>query len=241
MTRKELYDNWVDRVCRFLEETGPTLGPGGRCCGTFQSAPVLDKSPEVVFLGYNPHEDYGYVPVDRTRFYEGNPEFYKSREKWPIWKNLYGALKYVGYLTPVTDGNFIFFNAAYFGSSDISKFKKIPGAAEATDMCLDFTEEVIHMIFKPKCIVCFSIPECFDRLDVKFHFDRVETVVPEFDGEKMHYVSTKKVKRGLWLSRNGQDGIPIFGIPHPSLPISYDDWGAIATWLKNETISLGVH
>ena len=41
MTRKELYDNWVDRVCRFLEETGPGIGHGGKCCGTFQSAPVL--------------------------------------------------------------------------------------------------------------------------------------------------------------------------------------------------------
>ena len=70
MTRKELYDNWVERVCHFLEETGPKLGKGGRCCSTFQSAPVLDKSPDVVFLGYNPHEDYGYVPVDRERFYK---------------------------------------------------------------------------------------------------------------------------------------------------------------------------
>ena len=88
MTRKELYDNWVDRVCRFLQETGPKLGDGGRCCGTFQSAPVLDKSPDVVFLGYNPHEKYGYVPVDKDRFYKGNPDFYASRDKWRIWKKL---------------------------------------------------------------------------------------------------------------------------------------------------------
>ena len=114
MTRKELYDNWVERVCLFLEETGPKLGPGGRCCGTFQSAPVLDKSPDVAFLGFNPHEDYGYVPVDRKRFYEGNPEFYVSREKWAIWRKLYNALKYVKYLTPVTGREFRVFQCRIF-------------------------------------------------------------------------------------------------------------------------------
>lgn len=240
MTRKELYDNWVERVCSFLEETGPKLGPGGRCCGTFQSAPVLDKSPEVVFLGYNPHENYGYVPVDRTRFYEGNPDFYTSRNKWKIWSKLYGALNYVKYLTPVTDGNYVFFNAVYFGSKDIAAFRSIPGAADAIDRCLDFTDEVIHEIFKPKCVVCFSVPDCFDRLDSKFHFAGVEKIIPEFDGEKTHYVSTKAVKRGLWCSQPKQDAIPVLGIPHPSQAISNDDWGAIATWLKEEMQSFRI-
>lgn len=241
MTRKELYDGWVSRVCAFLEETGPALGPGGRCCGTFQSAPVLDKSPDVVFLGYNPHEDYGYVPVDRDRFYNGNQEFYKSRDRWAIWKRLYGALDYVKYTKPVTDGNFVFFNAVYFGSQNMSQFLRIPGAGQAVERCLDFTEEVIHEIFQPKCVVCFSVRECFDRLDGRYHFNCVESLFSEFDGENTHHVSTKSVKRGLWMpSRGGHGAIPVFGIPHPSQAISYDDWGAIATFLKTEMQSLGI-
>ena len=240
MTRKELYDNWVGRVCSFLEEIGPKLGVGGRCCGTFQSAPVLDKNPDVVFLGYNPHEDHGYVPVNRTRFYEGNPAFYESRDKWPIWKKLYGALDYVKYLTPVTDGNFVFFNAVYFGSANIAQLAKIPGAADAIARCLDFTDEIIHKIFQPKCVVCFSVNDCFNRLDDRFHFNWVETIVPEFDGERAHYVSTKSVRRGLWVSRETGRPIPVLGIPHPSQAISNDDWGAIATWLKGEMQSFGI-
>lgn len=240
MSRKELYDNWVDRVCRFLEETGPALGPEGRCCGTFQSAPVLDKSPDVVFLGYNPNEEYGYVHVDRDRFYKGNPYFYASRDKWKIWHKLYGAMNYVKYLTPLDDGNFVFFNAVYFGSKDIAAFKKIHGAEEAIDRCLEFTDEVIHRIFQPKCVVCFSIKDCFDLLDNKFKFNWKETIVPEFDGPKAHHVSTKSVKHGLWRSNDGKGLIPVLGIPHPSQAISNDDWGAIATWLKAEMQSFGI-
>ena len=240
MTKKELYDKWVDRVCSFMEKTGPTLGPGGRCCATFQSAPVLDKSPDVVFLGYNPHENYGYDGVNKTRFYEGNPYFYTSRNKWRIWKKLYGALDYVKYLTPVTDGNFVFFNAVYFGSENIAKFVKIPGAADAINSCLDFTEEVIHNIFQPKCIVCFSINACFNPLSDKFHFSDVKTVVPEFDVNNTHYVSTKAVKQGLWSSSDKQNTISVLGIPHPSQAISDNDWGAIATWLKSEMQSVNI-
>ena len=134
----------------------------------------------------------------------------------------------------------MFFNAVYFGSKNISELKKIPGATEAIDRCLDFTDEVIHEIFKPKCIVCFSIPECYDLLDSKFHFDDVMTIVPEFDGEKTHYVSTKAVKRGLWRAQSGECTIPVLGIPHPSQAISNDDWGTIATWLKEEMQSFRI-
>ena len=239
MTRKELYGNWVDRVCRFLQETGPKLGDGGRCCATFQSAPVLDKSPDVVFLGYNPHEKDGYVPVDKDRFYKGNPDFYASRDtyKWRIWKKLYDAMNWVKYLTPLEDGNFVFFNAVYFGSEDIAAFKRIPGAEEAIDKCLDFTEEAIHNIFQPKCVVCFSLQDCFDLLDNKFKFNWKETIVPE---SIIHHVSTKSVKRGLWKSHQEKGLIPVLGIPHPSQAISNDDWGAIATWLKEEMQSFGI-
>ena len=134
----------------------------------------------------------------------------------------------------------MFFNAVYFGSKDIAAFRSIPGAADAIDRCLDFTDEVIHEIFKPKCVVCFSVPDCFDRLDDKFHFAGVEKVIPEFDGEKTHYVSTKAVKRGLWSSQTKQDSIPVLGIPHPSQAMSNDDWGAIATWLKKKMQSFRI-
>lgn len=147
MNRKQFYDAWVDRVCDFIEEIGPKLD---RCASAFQSKPVLDKQADVLFLGYNAHEDYGYVGVNRERFYEGNPFFYKEgeRNKWRIWSPIYEMFKWAEYLNPVTDGNFIFMNAVYFGSKDIQQFNAISGSKDATQKCLDLTGEVIQDVFK---------------------------------------------------------------------------------------------
>ena len=85
MNRTELYNQWVDKVCRYIEEVGPRIN----CTScAFQSKPLLDKSPDVVFLGYNAHEPWGYAGVNRERFYEGNPSFYADRDKpaWKIWQ-----------------------------------------------------------------------------------------------------------------------------------------------------------
>ena len=62
-TKEKLYDRWVNEVCDFLKEVGPKLD---RCCSAMQSRPVLDKSPEVVFLGYNAHESDSFYIVSST-------------------------------------------------------------------------------------------------------------------------------------------------------------------------------
>ena len=155
---KHKYDDWVSRVCSFLLEVGPKLGEKGTHCASFQSKPILEKQPDVVFLGYNPHEEWDFYKeeVTKTRFYEGNPSFYTDkRKKWRVWR-LAGLFNWAGYTKPVEDGNFIFFNAVYFGTKNINSFKRKQGSAEAVEKCLDFTNEAINNIFKPKCIICFS-------------------------------------------------------------------------------------
>ena len=85
-TIKQQYDEWVSKVCAFLVEESTKLNV---TCGTFQSKPILDKQPDVVFLGYNPHETGPVLTLEkiRERFYEGNRYFYSDeRKKWPIWK-----------------------------------------------------------------------------------------------------------------------------------------------------------
>ena len=119
MDQKQRYAQWVDKVSRFLKETGLTLGDGGRCCSVFQSKPVLEHQPDVLFLGYNAQEDYGYVPLAEERFWEGNPSFYADRMKWRIWSKPYHALAFAGYTKPMEDGNFVFMNAVYFGIKTI--------------------------------------------------------------------------------------------------------------------------
>lgn len=228
-TKKELYDRWVDEVCAFLEDVGPKLN---RCCSAMQSRPVLDKSPEVVFLGLHPHEDFGWIPekgADRERFYTGNPSFYendgKTRMTWKVWSKPYNAMKWAGCTRPMEDGNFVFMNAVYFGTADVAALKALPGSKEVIARCLDFTAQAIQTVFQPKLVVCFSTNEVFDPLDARFGFEKVETLNP-LNGPK--HVSTKAVKRGWW------GGCKVVGIPHPSQAISNDDWGAIALFIKQE-------
>lgn len=242
----EKYVNWVDRVTAFLAETGPKLGENGTHCCTFQSKPVLDKQPDVVFLGYNPHESGAFSQDDiiQKRFFEGNPAFYSpERKKWKVWK-LEGAFEWAEYPQPITDGNFVFFNAVYFGSNDIDSFKRIPGSNEAIDKCLDFTKEVIQEIFEPKCVVGFSIPECFDMLNKKFQFSKVESIDTAKATDSMLIEFAKNKKNGAWkntysccqsLKKGLWNEIPIYGIPHPSYSrLSNDDYGAIALYLRSE-------
>lgn len=224
------YQQWVENVCDFLEATAPNLGEGGRCCSVFQSKPVLDKQPNVLFLGYNANEDYGYTAVDRNRFEEGNPSFYEEgaryRAPWKIWYRLYNAMKFVHYTKPMEEGNFVFMNAVYFGSSKIQQLERIPNIRPAIDKCLEFTKEVITEIFRPKVIVCFSIPDCYDRLNWKFSFDAVISFSPSHIINNKPYQCKQTIKMGLW------EGIPIIGIPHPSGLHNHDDWGVIAHFLK---------
>lgn len=227
MNKTELYKDWVNRVTEFLDQTGPSLGEGGRCCSVFQSKPALDKQPEVLFLGYNAQEDYGYVPISEERFWEGNPEFYANRMKWRIWSKLYHALAFAQYTEPMEEGNFVFMNAVYFGSKTIAQLERLPNAKTAISQCYEYTREVIHDIFAPKAIVCFSIADGFDALNQAFGFESVVSFKPSgiINGVKIE--CKWEIKLGLW------NGVSVIGIPHPSARISNDDWGIIAYTLKN--------
>lgn len=228
MNKEKDYKEWVDRVCSFMEEFGPKIN---RCTSVFQSKPILDKQPEVVFLGYNANENFPFEKVDRDRFYHGNSYFYKERDSWKVWNKLYGMFKWADYLTPMTDGNFVFMNAVYFGTNKINQFATIPESKEAISKCFDFTKELIQDIFKPKCIVCFSITSCFDRLNKKYGFNDTQTIVPLTVNNE---AATIKIKKGMW------ENIPIYGIPHPSQAINYDNLGAIVLYLKKEMQSLNI-
>ncbi len=219
-TKKERYDRWVDEVCAFLEEVGPKLNC---CCSAMQSRPELDRSPEVVFLGYNANEQ-GEFYVDKKRFADGNPSFYKddgkNRMTWPIWAKPYHAMKRIGFTRPMEDGNFVFMNAVYFGGSSIKQLQEIPESREAIAQCMRFTEEVITKIFRPKAVVCFSIDSVFEPLARQCDFRDVERVV-------VH--GKNGVKRGTW------DDIPVIGVPHPAAHgLTNDDWDAFALFIKQE-------
>ena len=254
---KHKYDDWVSKVCSFLSEVGPKLGEKGTHCATFQSKPVLDKRPDVVLLGYNPNEDWEYYKEDSEpdRFYEGNGSFCNPEErkmsKWKVWNRLYGSFEWADYTRPFEDGNFIFFNAVYFGPKNIQKVKALPEAKKAINKCMEFSGEVIHNIFNPKCIICLSVNECFDKLSEIFKFENIESITTiektsrdlvdyalhRTDGRnwKCEYNCKKEVKKAIW------NGIPVYGIPHTSMRgFNWDDFGAIALYLRSEMQKLGI-
>ena len=232
---REIYDKWVKDVCLFLKKTAPILGGnGGRCCSVMQSAPILDKHPDVVFLGYNAHEDWGFTGIDYTRFYLGNPAFYANngqaryKDPWRIWYKLYNAMKWAKCTTPMEEGNFVFMNAVYFGSSTIKQLENLPNSKNAIDKCIQFSNRLLTEVLQPKCIICFSVQNCFNPIDKQIKFSEVTSLYPQRTIGDKQLVSKHLVKRGYW------NNIKVLGIPHPSSAISNDDWGTIALFLKNE-------
>lgn len=222
MGKQELYDKWVDKVCQYIESVGPKIN----CTScAMQSKPVLDKSPQVVFLGYNAHEPFGYQGANKERFYTGNPFFYTERNKWKVWKKLYDAMAWAKCVKPMEDGNFVFMNAVYFGSQDIQELKAKEGSAAIINQCLDYSAEVIQEVYHPNVVVCFSIPDCFSPFVERLHITDVETITPTIiDGSPAWH----QVMKAMW------NDIKVLGIPHPSGRVSNDDWGAIAMFLKSE-------
>lgn len=222
-TQKELFDAWVDDVCKFIEEVGPKIN---KCSASFQTPPVLDKHPDIVWLGFNPHEPYEYAGVNRERFYKGNPCWGGEKTEWKIWRPVYETFQHIGFPHPVTDGNFVLMNAFYFGSDDMDEMKHLPDWRSVRDRCLDFTSDLIRNIYKPKAVVCFSISECFNRLNDRFHFENVERFHPL--SEKGEPVKQEMAK-GVW------GDIPVYGTVHPSAPaFGYAYRDAMARFLKKE-------
>ena len=105
MEKIKAYNLWVDRVCKYIEAVGPIINAPS---SAMQSAPVLDKSPDVIFLGHDAREPFDFNGADKNRFFVGNPEFIPNRQKWVMWNRLDKAFRRNGLERFVTDGNFMF-------------------------------------------------------------------------------------------------------------------------------------
>lgn len=225
MTQKQMYEQWVDKACEFINEVGPRIN----CCGSgaMQSAPVLDHHPEVVFLGHDAHEPYGWEEGKeeqiRRRFFEGNPAFYhiddsdKNRHGWKFWtlpRFIFNIIEKDNRL--VKDGNFVLMNAFFFGAHKIDQLN-CKMTNEDAKRNAELTREVICDIFKPKAVVCFSVEDVFGAL-------------PDIKDKHVVDLGTRlKVMRGTW-----DNGITVFGVPHFSGRISYADRDKIIGYLNTE-------
>lgn len=222
MTQKQKYEQWVDKALEFIYEVGPRINCYGS--GAMQSAPVLDHHPEVVFLGHDAHEPYGWEEGKeeqiRRRFFEGNPAFYhiddsdKNRHGWKFWtlpRFIFNIIEKDNRL--VKDGNFVLMNAFFFGAHKIDQLcSKM--THEDAKRNVELTRELICDIFKPKAVVCFSVEDVFG-------------VLPGIKDKQVINLGTNRtVMRGTW-----DNGIAVFGIPHFSSSLSYEDRDKIIAYI----------
>ena len=234
-TQEQLYDVWVNKVYDYLTAVGPKID---RCTSVLQSKPVLDNNLGVVFLGFGPTGDVNYVHVDKKRFYYGSPFFLTDKNEWRVWTKLYEAFDQIKYLNPLTEGNYQFMNATYFCAENTAKLKDELKLLEidiryedVQKQCLEFTIELIHHILKPKCIVCFSVKDCYNPLKAQFKFDKEEVLTPTNKDKKPN---KHIINKALWGK------IPVYGMTHPSAAISNEDWDGIVRVFKKEMEQLGI-
>lgn len=221
MTQKQKYEQWVDKALEFIYEVGPRINCYGS--GAMQSAPVLDHHPEVVFLGHDANENFEWKDEEkiRRRFFDGNaPYFYqidtdkKNHNDWKFWtlpRDIFNIIETNNRF--VKDGNFVLMNAFFFGANKIDQLNA-KMTHEDAKRNISLTREVICDIFKPKAVVCFSINDVFG-------------VLPGIKNKQVINLGTKlKVMRGTW-----DNGIIVFGVPHFSARISYEDRDKIIAYL----------
>lgn len=209
MDTKQKFDLWVDKVMAYAAEAGPRIG---RHVAAMQSEPFFDRQSDILFLGINPAEEGSYssggAADARGRFYVGNcfpPEVWHNRWDWVFNpESPDNAFAKAGWGEAVRPGRYLFFNVVFFGSphggTDIAAYNDI------IHHCVGFSAEAITDIFRPRCVICFSVPKVFDRLNSVMHFDKVQRIerIMRTDGTPMVH----RVMCGE------KDGIRFYGIPH---------------------------
>lgn len=190
---------WSKKACRYCYELVES-NKIDLYFYAFQSQPKFN--PDILILGLNPGEEYGF-PKDKysnfedtlQMFSKGNPCFEK-RDDWHIWQGLKRIFSYAKHQEILDkEGLFMYMNLLYFNTRKFDTFKeKYDPHGEVFKQCSEFTSELLSDIIKPKRIICLSIKECYDRL----HTEKTIVYIPSY------------LVRGVW------NGIPVYGIRHTS-------------------------
>ena len=239
-TTRKLFDDWAARVSSFLQ-------PFGKPVRVFTSSVTLDYRPKVLYVGYNSHPDRAYPDMDINECLHSSPltlylKRYEKAQKdnIPLPKpdkddaraliNL--AFHTADYRIPCYRENHVMMNAVYFCTDNIRQMRDSdPDGERKIKPCVDFTVEAITNIFRPRCVVTFSI-QCFDLF--KDRLTDMATIIPD-RLERSERYDIQNIRKAFL------DDIPVYGIPHPEWKSLKDkDFHAIVGYLKAEMISLGI-
>jgi hypothetical protein len=203
MTQKE-FDKWADKACRFCYDKAISNEINLNFYA-FQSEPLIDKQPELLILGLNPHgsDDYWngkFIPPYEEAiacFSKGNPWF-KEKDQWKLWQGLKRVFQKGNIEHMLQDDySYLYMNVLYFNTNKIADFNKFDKQGNVFRESVNLTAEFIQLL-KPKRILCLSIEQCFNRL--KNNFTDCQILTPSF------------LETGQW------GNIPVYGIRHTSLP-----------------------
>ena len=200
---EEKLQMWAEEVVPYCDEIARTKVK--RTFYVFQSTPK--ESPKVLLLGLNPGRDFPYeaqcknekwnIPNGMTveAFIKTNP-YDKEQDTWTILRGLKKTKK----VHPLLQSEFedmVYMNLLYFNSINFDKFQRSfrEDWKEVFDNCVGFSKFLITEIIKPEKIVCLGA-HCF----------------PQFIGKDTKYQNGVKTA--------SSNGIPVYGIPHPSARLS---------------------
>jgi hypothetical protein len=199
---KEEFDKWADKACRYCYDKAIS-GEVNLNFYAFQSEPLIEKQPELLILGLNPHGSDPYwdgkfiPPYEEAieRFSKGNPH-YGEKDSWNLWQGLKRVFQKGDIADMLQDDYpYMYMNVLYFNTDDIDIFKSYDKSGNIFRENVNLTAELIQLL-KPKHILCLSINECFNR--IKSNFTDCRTLIPSF------------LAAGQW------GNIPVYGIRHPS-------------------------
>jgi hypothetical protein len=203
MTQEE-FNKWADKACRYCYDKAISNEINLNFYA-FQSKPLIDKQPELLILGLNPHGDDNYwngqylPPYEEAidRFSKENPYFKPEKDKWLIWQGLKRVFHAENIKRMLQDDySYMYMNVLYFNTNDINTFKNnYDKQGEVFRDSVNLTVELIQLL-KPKRILCLSIVDCFNRL--KDNFTDCQILIPSF------------LVTGRW------ENIPVYGIRHTS-------------------------
>ena len=209
---------WGEETLKFYHNLATTEKSCDLGFYTQSNLTKITKNPELVILGINPGSGGTYQESKYKKIYEsdstdgflrGNYTFHE-RETWSFWKRLKTILATgkLGYLLD-DESKFVYTNVVFFNTNKANQIPTI-----AMQKCPAKTIELLK-ILKPKRILCLGKNDCFKQLNIPY----TELLQGQITFGKL-------------------EGIPVYGIQHPSRNYSYEQrelvGGALAYLFENQ-------
>lgn len=228
---KEQLEEWASGTARAYAQIARSGNPKENVAFYTQSdLSACVGNPKTLILGINPGSAGPYVSTSSGRgqidkpFWEldgkdmdgchllkGNPSWCE-KEAWPYWKRLCGYFKYAGEnpLFHAEDCDVVVSNATFFATKEAVKLSS--GILKRT---FPYTLELID-ILKPQMILLES--------GLK-HFPLLKSL-------RLDKLSVEYSQLPCAIQVGSINGIPCYGVPHPSAHLSHEQREAISRFVS---------